>query len=319
VTTACVVLAAVAVLLDGFAPLPRAFASNLHWIDFAAIACLGFGVDWKALRIGADEGTPIDGLLLGALAIAAVQAWAGAGRDGSAGWLAQLVAGSGVYFGLTRALRRAPAAIELVWRALAALAVVLGLHAVWAITGGVAGLVRQEDLVDAAWAGRHTLVKVLAFLTLALAGRAFEHRSEPHWRVVMLLGAIGTGLHLAGGGVGLGARALARLDDPVFFSTLSLTLLLAVGIAREAWALGKARPNEAARWRALAVATGVIAVGGALGEASGGEGVRMVVALGAIAVMSMRALPAVLTVPVPVKDEAEAEAEEEQPVQARAA
>jgi hypothetical protein len=318
VTTACVVLAAAAVLLDGIAPLPRTPGASLHWLDLAAVACLAFGVDWRALRTGADDGTPIDGLLLGALAVSAVQAWAGAGRDGSGALLTQLLAGSGVYFGLTRALRRVPSAVETLWHSLAALAVVLGLHAVWAATGGLAGLARQGVSVDQAWAGRHTLAKALAFLSLVLAGRALEHRSAPVWRLAALIAGIGAALHLAAGGAGLGARALARLDDPVFFSTLSLTLLLSVGIAREAWALGRARPNEAGRWRAIAIATGLIALGGALGEASGGEGVRMLVGLGAVAVMTVRALPAAAAA-VPERAAQPLPVEEEPPVRARAA
>ena len=314
-TSACVTLAALAVLLDGFAPPSLAFATNLRWIDGAAVLCLALGVDWRALLAGDDEGTPIDGLLLGALAIGAVQAWATSGRDGSAEWLAQLAAGSGVYFGLTRAMRRAPAAIEWVWRALAGVAMVLGAHAIWAATGGLGGLTRQELLVDAGWSGRHTLVKGLGFLFIALAGRALESRAAPWWRVATLFAFAGAGLHLATGGIGLGARALARLDDPRCFSTLSVTLLLAVAIAREAWSLGRLRKHEMGRWRALAVATGVVAVGGVLGEASGGEGVRMLVALGALAVMSVRAPEAAVVTAFP----AEVEVAEEPEEQARAA
>jgi hypothetical protein len=138
------------------------------------------------------------------------------------------------------------------------------------------------------------------------------------WRLAALIAGIGAALHLAAGGAGLGARALARLDDPVFFSTLSLTLLLSVGIAREAWALGRARPNEAGRWRAIAIATGLIALGGALGEASGGEGVRMLVGLGAVAVMTVRALPAAAAA-VPERAAQPLPVEEEPPVRARAA
>ncbi len=297
VTSACVALAALAVLLDGFAPPPLPFAPGLHWIDLAAVACMACVVDWRALVSGDEHGTPLDGLLLGALAIGSVQAAANGGRDGSGTWLAELVAGSGLYFAFTRGLRRRPEAIEMLWRSLAAVTALLGLHAVWTATGGLGALARAEALADARWQGQHVQVKALVFLTLAVAGRAFEHRSAPAWRLAALLGAIGTVLHLAGGGIGLGSRALGRLDDPIYFSTLTLTLMLLASVVREAWALARARPGESARWRMLAVATGAIAVGGAFGESRGGEGVRMLAGLGAVVVMTVRALPAAPDVP----------------------
>jgi hypothetical protein len=287
-TSACIVAAAAAVLLDGFARVP---SHGVHWIDVAAGACFAFGVDWRALLSGEDEPTPIDGLLLGALAIGTVQAAATAGRDGSAAWLGQLVAGSGMYFGLTRAMRRDPAAVETLWLTLGGLAAVLGIATAWAATGGLSAVARMSDVVDGHWAGRHVVGKVLVFLAFSLAGRATEHGARAPWRIATLLAMGGALLHVAAGGLGLDAAALARLDDPLYFSTLSVTLLLVVTLAREAWTLGRARPLEAPRWRSLAAATAALGLGGALGESSGGEGIRIVVGLAAVAVMTARTQP----------------------------
>ncbi len=290
-TSACIVAVAASVLLDGFAPPPLR-AWPVHWLDLAALACLAWGIDWRALAAGEDRATPIDGLLLGALAIGAVQAMAAPARDDAAAWLAQALSGSAVYIGLTRALRRSPEAVETVWRALAAVAAVLGAGAVWAATGGLSAVRRVDALVDARWSGEHVLAKLLLFLALALSGRATERDAAPAWRLATLLAVIGATIHAGAGGLGLDPSSLARLDDPWFFSTLSVMLLLIVAVAREAWKLGRVRPLERLRWRALATATGGLAVCGALGEATGGEAVRILAGVAAALVMTVRTMPA---------------------------
>jgi hypothetical protein len=297
-TSACIVAAAAALLLDGFARIP---SHGVHWIDAAAGACFAFGVDWRALFSGEDESTPIDGLLLGALAVGTVEAAATGGRDGSAAWLGQLVAGSGMYFGLTRAMRRDARAVETLWLTLGGLAAALGIATAWAATGGLASVARMSDAVDLHWAGRHVIGKVLVFLTLCLVGRATEHGAQAPWRIATVLAAIGALLHVAAGGLGLDPGALAKLDDPLYFSTLSVTLLLVVTLVREAWTLGRVRPLEASRWRALAVATAALGLGGALGESSGGEGIRIAVGLAAVAVMTARTQPATALVDLPLE------------------
>ena len=292
-------LAALFVLLDAAAPLP-AWAHGVRWIDLTGLGCLAWGVDWGAWRRGEHEGTPLDGLLLGAIAFGLAQAIATSGRDGGAEVLVQALAGSAMFVGLTSALRRTPAAIETTWRALAVAGVAIGAASVWGgATGGLAGLARQEALADARWVGHHALAKSAAFLTLALAGRAFERDAAPVWRLATLLAATGAVLHAVAGGYGLGEQSLARLDDPVFFSSLSLTLLLVVAVSRGAWDVARERRRESRRWRVLALATAAVGVGGVLGGASGGEGARMFVGLAAAVVVAVTGVaePAVAAVP----------------------
>jgi hypothetical protein len=306
-TSAVIALVAAAVLLDAWCrPLP-VIAPAIHWLDFAALACVAWGMRWSTLFAGEDEATPLDGLLLGTLAIGAVQVIGTGGRGGTLEWLSHAVAGAGVYFGLVRALRREPAAVETLWRALAGIAIALGVHAIWAATAGLAGVAAAGALADGLWAGKHVLAKLACFLTVVVAGRAFERGAAPLWRIAAGAGAAGAVLHVAAGGFGMGSSELARIDDPNFFSTLSVTLMLIVAVAREAWDLARARPYEAWRWRALACAVGALGVGGTLGGASGGEGVRVLTGLVAAAVMTVRTLPAGAVEALPATPEAEAE------------
>lgn len=288
--SACVWLTAIAVVLDAWSRPFGAFAPGVLWLDLAALVALGVAVPWRAIVRGEDEGTPLDGLVLATVAVGVVMACGLSGRDGSALWLAHALACGGVYFALSRGLGLRPEAIESVWRALAAVALVLGLHALVFAVPGVATLGRVAQGVDQRWAGHHVLPKLLGFLAMALGGRAFDRPVRPIWRAAVIVAIAGAVPHLALG-LGLSLNSLGRLDDPVFFSVLCVTLLVVASSARETWTLARVRPIEARRWRMLAIALGVLGTCGALTETSGGEGVRALGAMAVAAAMAARAHP----------------------------
>ena len=63
------------------------------------------------------------------------------------------------------------------------------------------------------------------------------------------------------------------------------------GLARAAWQLVRERAAEAARWRAMAIAFVLVVVLLVFGGATGGEGVRTVLALGAAATIASGIAP----------------------------
>lgn len=286
----CVWAAAGAVVLDAWSRPFGALAPGVMWLDLAALAALAFGVPWREVVRGEDAGTPLDGLVLATVSLGTVMAAGLHGRDGSADWLAQALACGGLYFGLVRGLRRHPAAIESAWRALAAVAIVLGAHALVFAAPGLATLQRASLGVDAHWAGRHVLPKLLVFLAVALSGRAWQRRAGIGWRLAVFAALAGAVPH-AGLGLGLSPRSLGKLDDPVFFSTLCVTLLVVAAAARHTWTLVHVRPLEARRWQFLSIALGVLGGFGALSETTGGEGVRALGVLAVAAAMAARAHP----------------------------
>jgi hypothetical protein len=296
-TVACVALVPAAVLLDAWRSPPA--AGGLMWLDLAALACLGWAVAQPgALRDAEAWTTPLNGLVIALLAIVTVAAIPGGGTGEAASRLGQVLACSGIYLGLASVMRRDARAVESVWRALGVVAVVLGLHALWAATSGFPQLAVQAGAVDARWCGRQTLARALLFLTLATAGRAAERGASPGWRLAWLVGAAGVGIHAAGGGFVFESRALARLDEPLYFSTASVTFMVAVVLAHEAWRLARSHPAEVMRWRCMAAAMAVLGVSGVLGGSSGGEGVRSLVAIAGAAVVATRKAARALPVPV---------------------
>ncbi len=286
----CVWAAAGTVVLDAWCRPLGALAPGVMWLDLAAFAALVFGVSWSDVVRGEDAGTPLDGLVLATVALGLVMAAGQRGRDGSAEWLAQALACGGLYFGLVRGLRRHPAAIESAWRALAAVAIVLGAHALVLAAVGMPVLQRSSLAVDAHWAGRHVLPKLLGFLAVALAGRAVQRRAAIGWRIAVVVAVAGTVPH-AVLGLGLSPSSLGKLDDPVFFSTLCVTLLVVAAAARHTWTLARVRPLEGRRWQFLSIALGVLGGIGALSETTGGEGVRALGVLAVAAAMAARAHP----------------------------
>ena len=275
-----------AALIDGWcAPFPGVLPA-VSWLDLAAAACLV----WAAVQRGAwrdrDQwSTPFDGLVLAVLALATV----GALNEGPSGpethLLRHAVPCAGALYGLVFVLRRTAGSAEFVWRALALSAVVMSAHALWAATAGLGALAHQAQAMDARWSGSHGLVRMLAFATLVTAGRAAEPHAAAPWRLAFLVGAAGLAVHAAVGGFSGDPLSLARLDAPMEFSIACITWLLASALARGAWALRRERRAEAWRWRMLAAATVGIGAASVFGDGSGGEGVRVLAVLAAVATL----------------------------------
>jgi hypothetical protein len=306
----CVVLALVGVALDaGALPLPGAGFGAL-WLHIAAAVSLACA----AWRLGGFSrplawSTPLDGLILASLAIATVGMFAGSERDSLASWFWQVLACSGVYVGIVPLLRRSPRGRRVVWGAIAVVCFVLGAHALWASTAGLGRLSEQAALADRRWAGSHVLAKTVAFVTLVAMGRALERGSAPLWRVAVLVGGLGTALHAAGGGFGLAPEALSRLDDPLYFSSASVTFLLAIRVARLGWTLRRGRPDEVNRWRGVAVAMVAVGVTSLLGESTGGEALRTLAVLLAAVVVAEGTAPSATRENAPVRAAEPAELE----------
>jgi hypothetical protein len=262
------------------------------WLHFAAIACLL----WAATRRGALRdlstwSTPFDGLVFAMLGVAGAQLLPPNGSPVAESWFWQVVGCAATYLGLTSVLRRDPDALDAAWVAFAAVAVALGLHAVWACTGGLDQLARQSALADARWAGTHALAKGLALATMLTLGRALERHSSPGWRLAALVGALGSLLHAATDGFGLGPDALAQLDEPLHFSMVCVTMLLAVRVARMGWELRRERAGQVERWRLFAVAVSGVGLASVFGGSTGGEPLRVLAAIAAATVVADRALP----------------------------
>ncbi|HTR96650.1 MAG TPA: hypothetical protein VMH61_02000 [Candidatus Acidoferrales bacterium] len=284
---ACVLALAVGALLDAWGTPLRLPPSVPLGLDVAALLCALRAVMLPGMLRARDAWrTPLDGLVLGAVALAVLLAALAGGANGTRVWFQHVAASSVFFYAVTALLRRDAGAIELVWKVLAAATVLLGLAACGGAAVGAGSFALQTAHVDAHWGGAHVLGKALLFVTLATTGRALERGAAPGWRLAVAIGVCGLVVHMLRGGFGLEAVALARLDDPLDFCVESLTLLLAFAAARQAWALRRDRPDEAPRWRALAFALVTIGGAGVLGDGSAGEGVRVLAVLatsGAIA------------------------------------
>lgn len=279
-----VCLVAVAMLLDAWdRPVPGA---SVLWLDLAAILTLG----WSLLAPGAEWKldswlTPFDGRVFAALALAMLDVLHSPGEGSRAAWLHQMLAASVCYYALVARLRHQSRGPDLVWLPFGLAAFVLGVQAVISVNSGIAALARSADIADVAWAADFGVAKTLVFATLVCAGRASEREASPYWRVATLLGAVGCVLHGLAGGVPLETHALMRLGEPMYFSTMVVTMLVLIPLTRSAWLLRRERPEEAPRWAGLAIGLAAVASLGVLGEASGGEGVRVLAVLAGAAVV----------------------------------
>ena len=236
--------------------------------------------------------SPIDRLIVAGLALSTLRTIEAHGSDASVAWLRQLVSCGIAFYALLALARRTPGASDTLWSLFGVASFGLGVHAMWACTGGLGQLAAWSGVADAAWSGEFALGKTVLLATLITAGRAREPGASPAWRAAALVGGIGTLLHAALGGLGLGAAPLSLLEQPLYFSVTVAALLLLASLARRAWLLRRERLAEAWRWRGLSA--GFVAVAGiaAFGGASGGEGLRMLVTVAAVTTLVAAEEPA---------------------------
>ena len=153
----------------------------VRWLDFAAAACLGWAALARGGRRGREEwATTLDGRVLAAAAIAVLQALPHPDAGFGAAWLHQMFACAVFFYALVSRLRRDTGALDAAWVVFAVATMVLGAHALFSATAGLARLVRDADAVDVRWAARHGLARALALATLVT--RAAHGRAGPHPR-----------------------------------------------------------------------------------------------------------------------------------------
>ncbi len=279
-----VCLVASAVLLDAWdRPVPGA---SMLWLDFMAIMTLGWcllapGAEWKL----ESWLTPFDGRVFAALALAMLDVLHSQGDSARTAWLHQMLAAAVCYYAFVGRLRHQASGPDLMWLPFGIVAFVLGVQAIFSMSSGIAVLARTSDIADAAWVADFGVAKTLVFATLVCAGRAAEPGALPYWRLATWTGAIGCVLHGLAGGIPMETHALMRLNEPMYFSTTSVTLLILIPLTRSAWLLRRERPEERSRWAGLALGFAAVAFMGVLGEATGGEGVRVLTVMGGAAVV----------------------------------
>ncbi len=258
----------------------------------AALLAATFLLTGPARARAEQWSTPVDRLVLAGLVLSALQAVESQDAGPAAAWLRQVLACAMAFYALHTLARHTPGASDALWGVFGVAALGLGLHALWASAGGLARLAEWSEAADRAWTSRFGLGKALLLATIVAAGRAREPGAHAAWRVAACAGALGLLPHLALGGLGLGAAPLARLEQPLYFSVTVVAMLLLATLAKRAWQLRRERPGEAWRWRGLAL--GFLALAGLaiLGGGSGGEGVRMLAALGAVATLVAAEEPA---------------------------
>lgn len=285
----CALAVVLAVALDALGHEWSLFGVRVQWLEIAALGCLGGAAAMPgAFRDRRAWSTPLDGRVLGGLLLAAVQLVPVAGAAGPAFPLRQLLACVAVYYGMAAQVRRHPEAVERLWDVFALAGAIASLHALLAATGGLGALRESSAAADQGWGSHAGLFKSLLFLVVLFAGRATESRAARGWAVLSILGALALVLLGVAGGSGLGSAALARLDDPLHFSSIVVLMLVLSGLLQCAWSLRRTRSEQAARWRgagAAVVSLGVIAV---FGGATGGEGLR---ALGTLLAALLVAAP----------------------------
>lgn len=307
---ACVVV--LAALLDAWdRPVP---GGPVLWLDLAALLTVG----WALLEPGAVwklDGwlTPYDGRVFAGLALAMLTVIATPGSASHAALLHQLLPAGACYYAFTGRLRHDARGPDVLWLPFGIAAAGLGVLVLGAFLRGPLAFAQATAAADAAWAAQDGLGKALVFATVTSAGRAVERAAGPAWRIAALLGAAGCVACGLAGGIPLDTHALARLDEPMYFSTTAVTLLLLVPLTRSAWLLRRERPHEAGRWGALSLGFAMVALITVLGESTGGEGLRLLAVLGGAAVVTGH------DAPMPAAAAPEGAAQADPPPLARAA
>ncbi|MBI5170996.1 MAG: hypothetical protein HZA61_16035 [Candidatus Eisenbacteria bacterium] len=306
-----------AVALDALGLSWTAFGLRVQWLEIAALGCLGAAATLPgALRDRRAWSTAIDGPVLAGVLVAAAQLIPGSGAEHAAFPLRQVLACAAIYYGLAAQLRRSAEAVERLWDVFAFAGVLASGHALFAVTSGLGALRASSLAADQGWGSNAGLFKSLVFLTVLFVGRALESRSSRGWNVLTLLATIAVVLLGVAAGTGLGSAALARLDDPLHFSSIVVLLLVLSGLLKGAWELRRARSEQASRWRGAGgavLALGVIAV---FGGASGGEPLR---ALGTLLAALLVAAPEAGATEDRPEGEGRAEPPVEPPVYGKAA
>jgi hypothetical protein len=295
-------MAAAALLLDAFWPLlPNTRVHAVLWLDLAALGCLAWTFTGPRRARSADWATAVDGRVLSGFVLSVLHVVHLAGAEEPVLWLHQIAAAGVCFYTLSAKLRRDARAPDAVWPAFALIVLVLSGHALLNATAGLTSLAAESRRVDVQWASHYGLAKTLLIATLLCAGRACESSARALWRVTALIGALVCGLLLLVGGPGLALSSLASLDEPFYFGMSIVAFLLLAGMARMAWDLARERPEEAGRWRAAALMFPLVAALLLFGGMTGGEGVRLIVALAGAAVTAARIAPrATLAQPAPV-------------------
>jgi hypothetical protein len=286
-------LALLAALLDAAWPLSTGPIAPARWIELAAFAGLLAGVmrRWRE-RDGSAWSTPLDGRIVATLAVLLMESVPWQGRAANPGELRLALSAVAAYYALAALVARDGKAMEIVWRAFALGAIVLGLHALWAVTTGLEHLSAAALVADTNWGARSGLTSALLLATLLTLGRALERGAPPAWRLAAVVGALGALMHAASGGLPFDSHALARLEDPLDFSAAMVVALLLHSLGRTAWTLRRERPAEAGRWWGAVAA--VTLLGGELlfGAGPGGEGLAVLSVLLACVIAGSPALPA---------------------------
>ena len=295
-----------AVVADAVWPLqPGAGALGLLWLDVAALVCLAWASLGPHRARPAHWATPVDGRAVAGLVLALLHVIEQGGAGPPMQWLHQIAAVGACFYALAARLRRDARAPDAVWPAFAGMVLALSAFTLGHVTAGTGALAAASAAVDVAWASHAGLAKTLMLATVLCAGRAAEPGARAMWSVTALTGVLAVVLHAVSGGLGLGIASLASLDEPFYFGTSIVAFMFLLGLARAAWLLVRERPAEAARWRAAAVAFVLVVVLLVFGGATGGEGVRTVVALASAATIASGFAPRAVAPGIPAAVEAE--------------
>lgn len=280
-----------AVMLDAWRPLPAWGGVPWLWLDVVAVVGLA-AASWMWRRPGPAVAlaTPLDRHLLALVALALLMLIPAHRRDESVMWLHVGTSCLAVYYVAVVCARRS-GRLPSMEPALAAALVAPSVHGVIAATQGTAVLAASSAAVDAMWGARQGELKLLAMALPPAIARAREPDSSPVWRVLVLIGAVGLGVHASVSWSGVASEAFARLADPLYFSNLAVTMLVIVTMLRLAWQVAASDGQPSARWRALALSFAVMGAFAVLGEITGGAGVRAFAAISAAGIVTAAEAP----------------------------
>lgn len=282
-------LALLAGVLDALGVAPPGALAPVRWLELAALAGLVTAAlvrrHWRHAFA-----TPLDGRIAGMLAVLLLSA---VGRPAAleSGGPRMLLAGLACYYAVSALVARAPAAFEAAWVVFPGAAFLLGLHALWAVTSGLAHLAREARVMDAQWGAPGALFHAIAFATLLTLGRALERGAPPAWRLAAVVGATATALHVAASGLPFDGHAFGRLESPLEFSVAVVVVLVLHGLGCTAWAMRCERPGESARWWGAIAGNTLLGAWLVFGTGGPGEGLALLAAFSAALVAAAPSVP----------------------------